>query len=203
MNHRVKNHGNHRWIIIVKTLLLLLTTNLCGAQADVSEKSRLPVVEWGFVVPLMKTSVKFEGGFGTRVVFNPHPLLSVEIEADHIAAADRENIRKHPDTGDINEIFAGVKSGHRFDRVGLFAKARPGYLSFTRFISGPRPTQRPRRGAFDLGMVAEFYMTRHWAMRVDAGDTMVFYNAARLPRTLRQDVTHHNLQLLAAIQCRF
>lgn len=205
MSHLMKSDESCRRIII--TMFLLLAASLCCAQGstqtDVSKKNRLPVVELGFVIPMIHTSQKVEPGFGARAVFNPHPLLSVEIEADHITAADRENVRKHPNSGDINEVFAGVKSGYRFDRFGLFAKARPGYLSFTRFVPGPHPVQRPRRGAFDLGLVVEFYMTHHWAMRIDAGDTMVFYNAARLHRDDRQDVTHHNLQLFAAIQYRF
>jgi hypothetical protein len=89
-------------------------------------------------------------------------------------------------------VFLGAKVGKRTERFGLFAKVRPGFLTFDNALReetvvitpGPlgipigtvsslrfgRLTQR----ALDLGGVAEYYPARHWAFRWDMGDTLVF-----------------------------
>jgi len=85
----------------------------------------------------------------------------------------------------------GVKGGIRTEHFGLFAKVRPGFLTFSNalreetimFTPGPifpigtlsslrfgRLTQT----ALDMGGVAEYYPARHWAFRWDMGDTLVF-----------------------------
>jgi len=219
MSHLTKSDGNRRQIIII-TALLLLTASLCCAQgstrADVPERNDLPIFELGFMIPMLKASGNTSPGFGARAVFNPHPRLSVEIEANDVITDSGENRRNHPNGRDIGEVFDGVKSGYRFRHVGIFAKARPGYLSFVQFVrtqplvvpSDPgsalnRRERYVRRPAFDLGLVFEFYLTRHWAIRTDVGDTMAFYNS-RFPKDLDiEGVTRQNLQTGIAIQYRF
>ena len=85
----------------------------------------------------------------------------------------------------------GVKAGTRFQHFGLFAKVRPGFLTFDNalreetilvtpgplFPIGFYPSLRFGRltqPALDLGGVAEYYPARHWAFRWDMGDTLVF-----------------------------
>lgn len=89
--------------------------------------------------------------------------------------------------------FFGAKAGKRWERFGLFGKVRPGFLTFDNafreetvlFTPAPgglgsigsllsfrqgRLTQR----ALDLGGVAEYYPARHWALRWDMGDMLLF-----------------------------
>jgi hypothetical protein len=85
----------------------------------------------------------------------------------------------------------GVKGGIRTQRFGLFAKVRPGFLTFENalreetilFTPGPifpigsissLRFGRLTQPALDLGGVAEYYPARHWAFRWDLGDTLVF-----------------------------
>ena len=78
----------------------------------------------------------------------------------------------------------GAKVGTRTDHFGFFAKVRPGFfttdneLRSSTFSFPPavfverfdRLTQR----ALDLGGVVEYYPSRHWALRWDAGDILFF-----------------------------
>lgn len=123
-----------------------------------------------------------EFGFGGRVGYNVNSYLTLEAEGnlfprDHTFAGGRK----------LQGLF-GAKVGRRFDKVGLFAKARPG---FVRFNEGD---YRPNGGgcvavfpppigcfnsvaktsfAFDLGGVAELYPSRNTIVRFDAGDTII------------------------------
>src|SRR5580765_8472140 len=79
----------------------------------------------------------------------------------------------------------GVKAGTRFQHFGLFAKVRPGFLTFENalreetilFTPGPLGFPigsvsslrfgRLTQTVLDLGGVAEYYPARHWAFRWD------------------------------------
>jgi hypothetical protein len=115
----------------------------------------------------------------------------------------------------------GVKAGRRWEKFGLFAKARPGFVSFSRGRIEPDPVQstppfivfdeeRATHFAADVGGVLELYVTRRWVARFDVGDTMIRYGEQNvsvpsappaiflLPKELR-----HNLQVNAGIGFRF
>src|SRR5262249_3416358 len=81
--------------------------------------------------------------------------------------------------------LAGVKSGKRFDRFGAFAKARAGVWHFDRTYT-----------AADLGGVFEYYASRHTAIRIDIGDTIIFYGGSALG-------TVHNFQPGIGFSYRF
>ena len=80
----------------------------------------------------------------------------------------------------------GVRVGKRFEHVGVYAKARPGFLRLSRGEFRRRPgvvcvvpspvcyESRPTTSfAFDAGGVVELYPSRQTFVRFDAGDTMV------------------------------
>ena len=82
----------------------------------------------------------------------------------------------------------GAKVGTRTERFGFFGKVRPGFISIGKtlreeiFTFGPGPADftptirfgRLTERALDIGGVLEYYPARHWAMRWDFGDTVVF-----------------------------
>lgn len=87
--------------------------------------------------------------------------------------------------------FFGAKAGKRMERFGLFGKVRPGFLSFDNafrqetVLFTPSPlgsigtllsfrTGRLTQRALDLGGVAEYYPARHWTLRWDLGDMLLF-----------------------------
>jgi len=79
----------------------------------------------------------------------------------------------------------GLKSGVRLDRFGFFGKARAGMWHFNRAYF-----------AADLGGVLEYYPSPHAAVRVDIGDTILFYGGTALG-------TVHNFQPGIGMSYRF
>jgi hypothetical protein len=78
-------------------------------------------------------------------------------------------------SGKTSALF-GIKSGKRLDRFGIFGKSRFGAWHFQRAYF-----------ATDLGGVLEYYPSRHTVIRIDIGDTILFYGGTALG-------TVHNFQ---------
>jgi hypothetical protein len=166
-----------------------------------------------------------EAGGGLRFGFNATDDLAFEVEGNFYPRR-----RYGPNTavgGYPSQAQAGVKYGRRFERFGVFAKARPGVVHFSsvsevsgyeafQFLGGSTffsPTFRETGKSYfsmDVGGVFEFYPTRRLLTRFDVGDTMIRYPARdnpqgfintpppSLPAELR-----HNLQVTAGIGLRF
>ncbi len=86
--------------------------------------------------------------------------------------------------GRVVQGLIGAKVGTRFQHFGLFAKVRPGFITSgsalrsvtfdpTQFIFAERFARLTER-ALDLGGVVEYYPAKHWSLRYDFGDTMLF-----------------------------
>lgn len=119
----------------------------------------------------------------------------------------------------------GAKVGKRFDRWGLFAKARPGFVGFTevselvstqvltfppfQVVVGDFRTVHQLYPSLDVGGVVELYVARRWMARFDVGATMIRYGELRTSGTVSAPVftrpaeTHHNLQISSGIGFRF
>lgn len=119
-------------------------------------------------------------GFGGRLGYNISKHFAVEAEGNFFPRdRDLEGGRK------IQGLF-GVKAGQRFEKAGVFVKARPGFVRSKRgdyrFVGGPqvfppplssfRPVARTNF-AIDLGGVVELYPSKRTIIRFDAGDTIV------------------------------
>ena len=127
-------------------------------------------------------------GFGARVGYNVTRHVAVEAELNYFPR-DRflEGGRK------VQGLF-GVKAGKRFERVGVYAKARPGFLRLSRGDFHSRPNIlciAPFPGCFesepttsfalDLGGVVELYPSKHTFVRFDGGDTLVRFGQRLAP----------------------
>jgi hypothetical protein len=120
----------------------------------------------------------------------------------------------------------GIKAGKRFQKFGVFAKARPGFVSlsevftpagtttFTRF-DGQQVTftnfENRRRTllSMDVGGALEVYPSRNLLVRVDAGDTLIRYHGKETVlsnggvfRDLPAGVVH-SFQLTTGVAYRF
>lgn len=122
-----------------------------------------------------------------------------------------------------------MKAEKRFEKWCIFAKGRPGVVSFSQGNSGyvntgqggifPFVFQHNRATHFglDLGGVIEFYASRHIVTRFDAGDTLIHYGArtenfltfdpttgaTSLVPFSRPAETRHNFQFAASVGFRF
>ena len=132
-----------------------------------------------------------EPGFGGRFGYNFSKYFALEAEGNFFPRdRDFEGGRK------IQGLF-GVKAGKRFDKVGLFAKARPGFVRYEKGdyqavgvciaifpppIACFAPIARTNF-AFDLGGVLELYPTKRTIIRFDAGDTIIRLGARNIAAT--------------------
>ena len=159
-------------------------------------------------------------GFGGRLTYNLTSSFAVETEGNFFPR-DNALFNNHRAGGRLLQWQAGVKAGKRFETFGIFAKARPGIVSFSNtpsflgFDEGqdlPIPFIRFKRRnsfSFDLGGVLEFYPSRRLITRFDLGDTIIRYGSTVLPFGLGPEViatnaeTMHNFQFSAGVGFRF
>jgi hypothetical protein len=159
-----------------------------------------------------------EPGIGGRIGYNVTDFFGVEAELNFFPQRSA--------AGGLKQGQFGIKAGKRFRKAGLFAKARPGFVSFDRvatvvgtdiftgldgsvFLFDVFGTRRRTLFSTDVGGVVEFYPSRNLLVRVDAGDTIIRYRAkdVRLSNdTNFRDFPNrviHNFQLTTGIVYRF
>lgn len=160
-------------------------------------------------------------GFGPRVGYNVTTYLTLEAEMNFFPRdRDLEGGRK------VQGLF-GAKAGKRFEKAGIFAKARPGFVRFRRgdFIGSPlgicpaifplpigcfQPVSKTNF-AIDIGGVAELYPSTNTIIRLDAGDTIIRFGDRRVAANSNGSLgvepvaaeTKHNLQLSVGFGYRF
>lgn len=166
--------------------------------------------------------IKSESGLGARFSYNVTKHVALEAEGNLIARGGFFTVR---DSAALNvQGQFGVKAGRRFERFGVFAKARPGLLSVgdiliqtgtqTIEVGFPFPpvtspvfeARRKKFFTLDVGGVLEFYPSRRVLVRFDAGDTMV--NGGDVRSVLFTDTppmvrTTHNFQFSSGVAFRF
>jgi hypothetical protein len=158
-------------------------------------------------------------GFGGRFTFNLTPNFALEAQGDFYPQDDYL-INNGRAGGNILQAQAGIKAGKRFEKFGIFAKARPGVVSFSKAIEigGLDPVfgfpifgfARQNYFSMDVGGVLEFYPTKRIVTRFDGGDTMIFYRSSDIPifffpvQNFRVPAeTIHNFQFSAGVGFRF
>ncbi|MCA1593135.1 MAG: porin family protein [Acidobacteria bacterium] len=173
-------------------------------------------------------SVNPEAGFGGRFTFNLNDNVGLEAQGDFYP---RKSFAGNTSGGYPSQMQFGAKIGRRFDKFGVFGKARPGFVSFSRvrqlvgtqvitfspqpgvsqqFIIGIFADKRKTYFSADVGGVVEFYPSRRIMTRFDMGDTIIHYSRRHEQGfSLSQNIieiapeTKHNLQISAGIGFRF
>ena len=152
-----------------------------------------------------------EPGFGGRFTFNLTESIAFEAEGNYYT---REQFPFFREGGKMFQGQFGGKVGKRFDRWGVFGKARPGFVGFSRvFRFGFGGVQLPPNflvvrklyPSVDVGGVVEFYISPRWMARFDVGDTIIRYPEISFPNTTFTipAATQHNLQVSSGIGFRF
>jgi hypothetical protein len=164
---------------------------------------------------------KSEVGIGVRFGYNLNRYLAVEAEGDFFPHREFPELNSG---GTLAQGQFGVKAGKRWERFGVFAKARPGFVTFGEILTqtgavtfpfqgnGPIVTfpilEKRRRNFFsmDVGAVVEFYPSRGILARFDLGDTMIHYgDTPVVPFTTSPglDRVSHKFQFNAGIVFRY
>lgn len=166
-----------------------------------------------------------EPGIGARFTYNLNEVFSLEA-AGYFFPKRCNSCREN---GRVTEVVGGVKVGKRFDKWGIFAKARPGVVSFSEgefnILRAPASPfdaiefepNRVTSFATDFGGVVEFYASKHIVTRFDAGDTIIRFSRRStnglvfdpltstftLTPITRPARTSHNFQFMASVGFRF
>jgi hypothetical protein len=208
--------------------LIALTCVLLGQSLVLAQTSDLPRYEIAGEFTAMERN-NFAGGaeigVGARFTFNLNKTFSLETAAYHFP----RTCFSCEHNGTVTEVVGGLKVGKRFEKWGIFAKARPGVVSFSRgefnIVPAPGPPSFPfdfefnrvNSFAVDAGAVVEFYPSKRIVTRFDAGDTIIHFSRRRF-NTVVSDLTGntftlfpitvpakttHNFQFMASVGFRF
>ena len=161
----------------------------------------------GLTVPRVNT----EPGFGGRFTFNLTDSIAIEAEGNYFTR-DRFGFLQG---GHMFQGQFGGKVGKRFEKWGLFGKARPGFVGFTRVrefpgvqVGAANSFEKKLYPSLDVGGVVEFYISPRWMARFDIGDTIIRYSEITFPGVtppfvLQRAETTHNFQFSSGIGFRF
>jgi hypothetical protein len=190
-------------------------------SSDVRRKLELGVL----FTSLSRNGDGDRNGFGARLTYD----FAIFGGGKYVAAWDSEVsflpgdrfVFTQRSSGRVVQGFSGLKLGRKWDKFGIFAKARPGFVQYTRGKQGVIGTpggpiftsDRETDLGFDVGGILEFYPTKHITARFDAGDTIVrfgrqntafydFNNNTIVPVTLPSGIKH-NFSFSAGIGFRF
>jgi hypothetical protein len=169
-----------RLLAIIAACLVLCTGQ---AKAQTKPSTDLPKYEAGAdFTTFTINGEQIELGVGGRITYNVNKSFALEA-AGYFSPGTCDSCLGQT-TGRIGEGLFGVKAGKRFSKVGIFAKARPGFMTVGKgyfdilLNSGGFATLVPHRTtpfALDLGGVFEFYPSKKIVLRADIGDTILRY----------------------------
>ena len=201
-----------------------------GAQFSVLSLNRPSVLVTGRLDPGFigfgpGVGRRTEPGLGARFTYNLTNHIAFEAETNLFP---RRELTSTMPGGRVFQGQFGIKAGKRFQRFGIFGKARPGFVGFTQvtklvdtftvpadpfgrvFTLGKFAVGKDVYFSTDLGGVVEFYPSRRILTRIDLGDTIIHYGTFRgigafLSHAIveRPPETKHNLQFSAGVGFRF
>ncbi len=203
-----------RWNRSIWMILVLIIPDIAGAQ-DTGQRYELGgLITYTFLREIGSRDVGVgteSGGLGGRLVYRAFPLLDLETEINFLPGNSATS-------GNHLQGFFGVKAGQRWKRGGIFLKARPGFIHFSR---DPFGVGKPSSSFFsteraastepdiELGGVIEYYTARGLILRFDLGDSVIHYarrtvrTSDLLPPFEAGGFTTHNWQGSFGISFRF
>ncbi len=186
---------------LIAGLMVVAPAIAAVAQAGESENSHR--FEVGAQLPILRSSQPaYSGmvGVGGRFGYTPKRYVTVEGEYNILASQNNDVY------GQQYAVF-GAKAGWRTPQIGVFAKVRPGFMTFRPSPYGI-PTTSGTKPMLEIGGVVELYSPRlpNLYTRFDMGDAVVFFGSPLiLPNAVRpsRDATVHNVQITLGIGVRF
>jgi hypothetical protein len=158
-----------------------------GALIENEKETSVPG-KWGFG-PLFSTmliaregptdGVRTEPGFGGYASYRFYHVFY--FDSDLLYFPRGSNSSGPHDGGEILQGLFGLKAGIRRNHFGIFGKVRPGFNSYSQALSGISQTgqesfDRSTNLVLDLGGIVEFYPGERGTLRLEAGDTHIYFN---------------------------
>lgn len=196
-----------RMIVFVAVVCLSSVTT---AAQDTSRFEVGPLLTQMYVPSRTVGSVTYQPAFGG--IFSIAITRYVEFDSSISFTPKAPNESTAFAGGRMTQGFLGVRAGFRRGRVGLYAKARPGFASFGSIILKitPPPAFSFQLGrltppSLDVGGLVIITISRRLAVRYDLGDTLIFYGGKVLSpgSTPIPSRTTNNLQFAAGFLFRF
>ena len=120
------------------------------------------------------------------------------------------------DGGTILQGLMGVKGGIRRNHVGFFGKVRPGFQSYSDALTDVNTMTQPATYSYarstnfvlDLGGIIEFYPSERSTLRVEVGDTHLFFGTRQVNtdgtiQSFPGGALQHTIQLVVGYGWRF
>jgi len=186
--------------IFITLMLVAICPQIQPSQtfAQSATQNALPRYEYGVdFTTLTINQSQTHLGTGHRFTINLNRQLALESAAIFFSACD---ICGGEVTGTITEGLFGVKAGQRFKKFGIFGKARPGFINYSKGYFELSPTggtglfpfsvvaHHQTNFAADLGGVVEIYPSKRMLVRFD-GSMLVDHFGSRNVRTFTLDPT--------------
>jgi Outer membrane protein beta-barrel domain len=127
--------------------------------------------------------VRTEPGFGGYASYRFYHVFY--FDSDLLYFPRGSNSSGPHDGGEILEGLFGLKGGIRRNHFGIFGKVRPGFNSYSDALSaisttGQESFSRSTNFVLDLGGIVEFYPGEHGTLRLEAGDTHIYFNTRNI-----------------------
>src|SRR6185295_17157035 len=180
----------NRTLIVVVVIFLIQSSSLAQSQ-------ELPKFEVAAEFTTLEREAfqqrRTEPGFGGRFTYNLNEVVSLEAAGYYFP----KSCLQCRNAGTITEVLGGVKVGKRFEKWGVFAKARPGVMTFSQGTFDTHPPsvnvpvipivfelKRLTTFAMDVGGVVEIYPSKRIVTRFDIGDTIMHFKRRNLNTVL-------------------
>lgn len=203
-----------RWSRPIWIVLLMIIPDFARAQETRQRYEFGGLITYTFLREIGSTDAGVgtqSAGLGGRLVYRALPFLDLEGEINFLPGNSATS-------GNHLQGLFGVKAGRRWRKGGIFLKARPGFIHFSR---DPFAPGKPGGSLFsieraastepdlDLGGVVEYYTARGLILRFDLGDSVIDYAqrsvriSDSLPPFKAGGFTTHNWQGSLGISFRF
>ena len=193
----------HRFVLFIAASLIIIALSTGKAARAQSVASQVEVGGQFSIIDMRESISEKPPGVGGRFTYNFSDQIALDSELNYFSTSE-------VDLNRTQGLF-GIKAGGRFGSpsVGLFAKARPGFMRFHGRRQPGVSVDGTTKFALDLGGVVELYPSKRVMVRIDVGDTIIFYNGETIRRLSlpggpqEQLGTSHNLQASIGIGFRF
>jgi hypothetical protein len=218
-----------RNVILAASILLLFSGGHSTASAQDNELQKFEAgVHFTSLSINSGLDTRSGQGLGGRFTYNLTDNLALEAEGNFFP--NRNQFSSFRTGGRGTQGLFGIKVGKRYKRFGIFAKARPGFTSFSEGMFEFVPvtqtvdpsaqitirTERLTHFTADIGGVVEFYPSRRIFTRIDAGDTIIHFGQMNFNSLsvgannqyistpiIALEQTTHNFQFSAGVGFRF